>query len=124
MPGATDDFHTRAGMDNTAFGAGMQKNSRVQVARHGFDAMMAGRAQVVGGDAATRRTVIKHRFLPETLKAARHARRAKPRPQISPVKGLPTSDSLRAPVNRAAACSVPDTRTRLTSGRAVLRGLS
>ncbi|WP_033318158.1 hypothetical protein [Streptomyces yerevanensis] len=75
MPGATDsDFHARAGMNNTAFGPGM--NSRKGVARQGFLAMMDGRAEVVGGDAATRRTALKHRFMPETLKASRHARMA------------------------------------------------
>ncbi|MFJ8941082.1 SDR family NAD(P)-dependent oxidoreductase [Streptomyces sp. NPDC102365] len=80
MPGATDsDFHARAGMNNTTFGAGMKKNSRKDVARQGFLALMNGQAEVVGGDAATRRTAWKNRFLPETLKAARHARSAKPR---------------------------------------------
>ncbi|GAB2886306.1 SDR family NAD(P)-dependent oxidoreductase [Streptomyces mayteni] len=80
LPGATDsDFHARAGMSGTAFGPGMRKNSRVQVARQGFEAMMAGRAEVIGGDLATRRVPFRHRFLPETLKAARHARMARPR---------------------------------------------
>ncbi|MEU4490180.1 SDR family NAD(P)-dependent oxidoreductase [Streptomyces purpurascens] len=84
MPGATDsNFHARAGMNNTAFGPGMKKNSRKEVARQGFLALMNGRAEVVGGDAATKRTAIEHRFLPETYKAARHATKAKPRPQHS-----------------------------------------
>jgi len=79
LPGATDsDFHARAGMGNSAFGAGMKKNSRIEVVRQGFDAMMAGRAEVVGGDRATQRVGIRHRFMPETLKAARHARKARP----------------------------------------------
>ncbi|QJT07351.1 SDR family NAD(P)-dependent oxidoreductase [Streptomyces asoensis] len=81
MPGATDsDFHARAGMDDTAFGTGMKKNSRKTVARQGFLALMDGRAEVVGGDAATKRTALKHRFLPEPWKAAQHARKAKPQP--------------------------------------------
>lgn len=81
MPGATDsDFHARAGMNNTAFGHGMKKNSRKEVARQGFLALMNGRAEVVGGDAATQRAAIAHRFLPETYKAARHATKARPRP--------------------------------------------
>ncbi|MFJ3706327.1 MULTISPECIES: SDR family NAD(P)-dependent oxidoreductase [unclassified Streptomyces] len=81
MPGATDsDFHARAGMNNTAFGTGAKKNSRKVVARQGFVAMMEGRAEIVGGDAATKRSAIEHRFLPETYKAARHATKAKPRP--------------------------------------------
>lgn len=80
LPGATDsDFHSRAGMDDTAFGPTMKKNSRKEVARQGFAALMAGRAEVVGGDRATKWTAVKHRFLPETWKAARHARKARPR---------------------------------------------
>ncbi|MER6223502.1 SDR family NAD(P)-dependent oxidoreductase [Streptomyces sp900105755] len=80
MPGATDsDFHSRAGMNNNAFGPGMKKNSRKEVARQDFLALMNGRAEVVGGDPATKRTAIEHRFLPETYKAARHATKAKPR---------------------------------------------
>ncbi|MGX5185402.1 hypothetical protein ACWKT5_21880 [Streptomyces avermitilis] len=64
----------------TAFGSGMKKNSRKDVARQGFLALMDGRAEVVGGDAATKRTALKHRFLPETWKATQHARKAKPQP--------------------------------------------
>lgn len=80
MPGATDsDFHARAGMNNTAFGPTAKKNDKTEVARQGFEALLAGKAEVVGGDRATKRTAILHRFLPETLKAARHARQAKPR---------------------------------------------
>ncbi|QUH02942.1 SDR family NAD(P)-dependent oxidoreductase [Saccharopolyspora erythraea] len=80
MPGATNsDFHARAGMNNTAFGPTANKNDKVEVARQGFEAMLAGRAQVVGGDRTTKRTALLHRFLPETLKAVRHARKAKPR---------------------------------------------
>ncbi|MFE4454407.1 SDR family NAD(P)-dependent oxidoreductase [Streptomyces sp. NPDC056796] len=80
LPGATDsDFHARAGMNDTAFGPGMRKNSRKDVARQGFLALMKGQAEVVGGDAATRRSALRNRFLPETLKAARHARMARPR---------------------------------------------
>jgi short-subunit dehydrogenase len=79
MPGATDsDFRARAGMNNTAFGPGMTKNRRKDVARQGFLVMMDGQAEVVGGDATTRCTAVKNRFLPETLKAALRARRAKP----------------------------------------------
>ncbi|MFC9063533.1 oxidoreductase, partial [Streptomyces sp. NPDC057074] len=66
--------------NDTAFGTGAKKNSRKEVARQGFVAMMEGRAEIVGGDAATKRAALQHRFLPETYKAARHATKAKPRP--------------------------------------------
>jgi len=80
MPGATNsDFHARAGMNNTAFGPGANKNDKVEVARQGFEAMLAGRAEVVAGDRQTKREALLNRFLPEPLKAARHARKAKPR---------------------------------------------
>ena len=59
----------------------MRKNSRAEVARQGFDALMAGKDHVVGGDRATKRVAIVNRFLPETVKAARHARMARPRQQ-------------------------------------------
>jgi len=68
-------------MSNTAFGPAMRKNSRAEVARQGFDALMAGKDHVVGGDRATKRVAIVNRFLPETVKAARHARMARPRQQ-------------------------------------------
>lgn len=80
LPGATDsDFHARAGMNNTAFGPSAQKNDKSEVARQGYVALMAGDAEVVAGDRATKRTGLLNRFLPETFKAARHARKAKPR---------------------------------------------
>jgi short-subunit dehydrogenase len=80
LPGATDtEFHHRAGMDNTAFGKGAAKNSRVEVARQGFAAMISGRDHVVGGNLKTKLVAIKHRFLPEPYKAVRHAEKARPR---------------------------------------------
>jgi short-subunit dehydrogenase len=54
LPGATDrQFHQRAGMGNTRFGDNRWKNSRELVARKGFEALMAGRDRVIGGDRAT-----------------------------------------------------------------------
>ncbi|BBC28818.1 hypothetical protein SGFS_001090 [Streptomyces graminofaciens] len=80
LPGATDtDFHSRAGMDNTALGPGARKNSRRVVAQQGYDALMAGKDHVVGGDRATKRTALINRVLPEPVKAARQERFTKPR---------------------------------------------
>ncbi|MCG5213446.1 SDR family NAD(P)-dependent oxidoreductase [Streptosporangium soli] len=79
LPGATDsEFHSRAGMDNTALGPEAKKNSRAEVARQGFDALMAGKDHVVGGDRATKRSVLINRMLSEPVKAARQARFTKP----------------------------------------------
>ena len=80
MPGATNsDFHARAGMNDTAFGPNEGKNDQAEIARQGFDALLAGKAEVVADDRATKRTALINRILPEPLKAARHARKAKPR---------------------------------------------
>jgi uncharacterized protein len=79
LPGATDsDFHANAGMGNTIFGDNSWKNDKQQVARQGVDALFAGKDAVVGGDRATKFAVLRNRFLPERVKAARHARIAKP----------------------------------------------
>ncbi|QGK69899.1 SDR family NAD(P)-dependent oxidoreductase [Allosaccharopolyspora coralli] len=80
MPGATNsDFHARAGMNDTAFGPNEGKNDKAEIARQGFDALLTGKAEVVAGDRTTKRTALVNRLLPEPLKAAHHARKAKPR---------------------------------------------
>lgn len=47
-------------------------------ARDLVDALLAGKDAVVGGDRATKFTVFRNRFLPERVKAAKHARMARP----------------------------------------------
>lgn len=79
LPGATDsDFHTRAGMGDTKFGDNSWKNDKRVVARQGVDALFAGKDAVVGGNRATKFVVLRNRFLPERVKAARQAREARP----------------------------------------------
>ncbi len=79
LPGATDsEFHQRAGMGDTKFGDNSWKNSRELVARKGYEAMMAGRDHVIGGDRATWRTAVRNKFLPERVKAHRQAQMARP----------------------------------------------
>lgn len=79
LPGATDsDFHARAGMGDTTFGDNSWKNDKRLVARQGVDALLAGKDAVVGGDRATKFAVLRNRLLPERVKAARHARAARP----------------------------------------------
>jgi len=65
-------------MGNTAFGDSMKKNGRVVVARMGYEAMMAGKAEVVGGDRARQRAYWRDWILPETIKAECPARMARP----------------------------------------------
>lgn len=78
LPGATDSkFHSNAGMDNTSF-VSMQKNDKTLVAKQGFEAMMANMDHIVGGNSATQQQAIDNRMTPEPVKAARHARSARP----------------------------------------------
>ena len=85
LPGATDsEFHQRAGMGDTRFGDNSWKNSRELVARKGYEALMAGRDHVIGGDRATWRAAVINKFLPERIKAHRQSRMARP-----PVTGNP-----------------------------------
>lgn len=73
LPGATNtDFHLNAGLASTPIGSG-KKNDKVDVARQGFEALMADLDHVVGGDESTKQAAINNRALPEPLKAARHA---------------------------------------------------
>lgn len=79
LPGATNsDFHANAGMGDTHFGDNSWKNDKTLVARQGYEALVNGEDHVVGGDAATKQTVIDNRTLPEPVKAARQGRMARP----------------------------------------------
>jgi len=79
LPGATDsEFHQRAGMGDTKFGDNSWKNSRELVARKGYEALMAGRDHVIGGDRATWRAAVINKFLPERVKAHRQGNMARP----------------------------------------------
>lgn len=78
MPGPTEtEFFDRAGMDDTRIGAG-DKDDPGQVARHGVDAMLAGREKVVAGSPSTRAQGAANSVLPESTKAAMHGRMAEP----------------------------------------------
>ena len=78
-PGATaTEFHARAGMGSTRFGDNSWKNDPTLVARQGFDAMMRGDTNVVGGDEATQAVWQLHKEMSEEDKARRHAAQARP----------------------------------------------
>ncbi|KJL24283.1 3-oxoacyl-[acyl-carrier-protein] reductase FabG [Microbacterium azadirachtae] len=79
LPGATNsDFHANAGMGDTKYGDNSWKNDKTEVARQGFEALMNGEDHVVGGDEATKQVVIDNRTIPEAVKAAHHAKGARP----------------------------------------------
>jgi uncharacterized protein len=78
MPGPTDtNFFHRAEMDDTPVGQGA-KDDPAQVAKQGFDALMAGRKKIVAGSAKTKAQGLADKVLPDTVKAAMHRRMAKP----------------------------------------------
>jgi short-subunit dehydrogenase len=78
MPGPTDtEFFERADMLDTKVGAG-DKDDPAEVAREGFEALMAGRESVVSASPTTKAQGRFDRFLPERLKAQMHRRMAEP----------------------------------------------
>ncbi|WP_213451791.1 SDR family NAD(P)-dependent oxidoreductase [Rhizomonospora bruguierae] len=78
MPGPTQtNFFARAGMEDTRLGAG-RKDSAEQVAREGFEALMAGRDHVVAGSVRNRIVAGAAKVTPETLKARLHRNVSRP----------------------------------------------
>ena len=79
MPGPTDtDFFERADMaDDTLVGTS-KKDDPAQVAQQGFEALMAGKARVVGGGLKTKVQEAAGKAMPDRLKAAMHRRMAEP----------------------------------------------
>lgn len=78
MPGPTDtNFFARADMENTPVGHG-SKDDPAQVAKQGFEAMMAGKDKVVGGSLKTKAQAAANAVLPDKLKAAAHRKMAEP----------------------------------------------
>jgi uncharacterized protein len=78
QPGATDtEFFERADLTDTKVGQG-KKDDPAQVAKQGFDAMMAGKDSVAGGSFKSRMETFMNELLPETMKAAMAGKRTKP----------------------------------------------
>jgi uncharacterized protein len=78
MPGPTDtEFFERADMLDTKVGAG-DKDEPADVARDGFEALMAGKERVVSASLTTRLQGRGSRVLPDRAKAALHRRMAEP----------------------------------------------
>jgi short-subunit dehydrogenase len=80
MPGPTDtNFFARADMLDTAAGEG-KKDDPARVAADGFTALMAGKDHVVAGSVKNKVQVIGAGVLPDTAKAAVHAKLTEPQP--------------------------------------------
>jgi short-subunit dehydrogenase len=78
MPGPTDtEFFERADMLDTKIGAG-DKDDPADVARDGFEALMAGKERVVSASLTTKLQGRGSRFMPDAAKAAMHRRMAEP----------------------------------------------
>jgi len=78
QPGPTDtNFFMRAGMTETPIGRG-EKDDPAEVARQGFEAMMAGKDSVLAGGIKSRLQGLANEVLPETTKAKASAKQAKP----------------------------------------------
>jgi len=78
MPGPTQtEFFERANMLDTKVGAG-EKDDPVDVAREGFEALMAGKERAVSASVQTKLQGRGSRVLPDRVKAAMHGRMAEP----------------------------------------------
>src|SRR3954469_2451006 len=78
MPGPTEtEFFERADMLDTKVGTD-EKNDPEDVARDGFEALMAGRERVVSHSLKTKAQGRGSRFLPDSAKAEMHRRMAEP----------------------------------------------
>lgn len=78
MPGPTDtEFFRRADMTDTKLATG-PKDDPADVAREGFEAMMAGKDHVVAGSVRNKVQATVSRVLPEPVKAAAHHRMSEP----------------------------------------------
>ncbi|KAB8144985.1 SDR family NAD(P)-dependent oxidoreductase [Chloroflexia bacterium SDU3-3] len=78
QPGPTDtNFFSRAEMDDTRAATG-HKDDPADVARQGFEALMAGKDHVIAGSLKTKAMGAVSRVLPETVNAEQHRKLAEP----------------------------------------------
>ncbi|MFB4313948.1 SDR family NAD(P)-dependent oxidoreductase [Actinomadura sp. 21ATH] len=81
LPGPTDTgFFERAGLENTRLGQMKSKDDPADVARQGFDALMAGKDHVVTGSIRNRVQAGIAKIAPETTKARMIGKLSEPRP--------------------------------------------
>jgi short-subunit dehydrogenase len=78
MPGPTDtNFFHRAGMDDTKVGAN-KKDDPADVAKQGFEALMAGKDDVIAGSVKTKLMGNVSKILPDTVNAEQHRQLSEP----------------------------------------------
>jgi short-subunit dehydrogenase len=79
MPGPTEtEFFERANLEDTKIGA-EEKDDAGEVARQGFEALMAGEEKVVGGSFKNKVQTIAGKVIPDSKKAEMHRGMAEPR---------------------------------------------
>jgi short-subunit dehydrogenase len=78
MPGPTEtEFFERADMLDTPIGE-EEKDDPAEVARQGFEALMAGREKVVGGSFKNKAQTVLGKVVPDSVKAEMHRKMAQP----------------------------------------------
>lgn len=78
MPGPTDtEFFERAGMTDTKLGSS-EKDDPADVARDGFEALMAGKERVVSHSLRTKVQGRAGKLVPDSMKAKMHREQARP----------------------------------------------
>lgn len=78
MPGPTEtNFFHRAGMDDTKVGAD-KKDDAAEVAKQGFEALMAGKDSVIAGSLMTKIQGTVSKVLPDTINAEQHRKLSEP----------------------------------------------
>lgn len=78
MPGPTDtEFFERGGLQDTKVATG-NKDSAAEVAREGYEAMMAGKDHVVAGSAKNKVQAAAGAVLPDTALAKQHRKMSEP----------------------------------------------
>lgn len=78
LPGATEtNFFHRAGMDDTKVGSS-EKDDPAEVAKDGFEAMMAGKDKIIAGSFKNKLQGGVGSMLPETVKAELHRKQSEP----------------------------------------------
>ena len=78
QPGPTEtDFFHRAGMDDTRVGSS-KKDDPADVAKQGFEALMAGKDDVSAGSFSTKMQGAMAKVLPEPVTAEMHRKLAEP----------------------------------------------
>lgn len=78
LPGPTDtNFFHRAGMDDTKAGS-EKKDDPAEVAKQGFEALMAGKDSIIAGSLMTKLQGNVSKILPDTLNARQHRQLTEP----------------------------------------------